>query len=650
MAIIPATAVTEAQINQAILAWLETREDADRWRDFYVGSTSRTIIEAVSGVASFLRYQAWAARREASPLTAKLDTSIRAAAYLVGYPVNRRKAARLNITVTNNSGSDATLNLGRTVIGTIEGRKVSVIKSVESQSVANSSTATIECAVGEWKQASSDTVTYEDFSEFGFTIDDDVIYVDNELLEIRNGESLYVFNTSNTPVTGTWTRYIEDMDRGIVCVKTGISSIVVTFGSDEFGQRIESTSVSADYLQIIPRTSGDAPVEYSIGSFTAENNVLPEGFEATGLELVTREIPEDDSEKIARILPGYFASRRRMVTPADHEALINSIGGIHDSKFSPGICQRLVSISSDTFERIADGGTLANNQWRINTQRTEIQVQVATENTTLSGLTSVDSLFIDNSEFMVSSQSYSDPIHTITVTKEDSSLPIVGSTSTISIVDGDSPEAEEYKIFHPTSRSCNSATPSGNWIRAGDIKCVNVMSYIRGTGDSYDVSEPVSGTNHRIDITPADTDMFELDMMSFVRKHQIVGADLDFRYGVPVYLDIRVLVTVNQAVDQVYEDAIRRYIRFQVEKQCFKLGGSFNPAQLTSDIKDHPSIRDCWLSRPYEFRSLSWLGFFYPRTDRIQIIQTQDIDSNTSWFMNLDENNMPTTNDGYSLT
>ena len=352
MAIINPRSLTPEQIQADITAWL----DANRvgWRDRFPGSHGTTLIELLAGKGAFQAYQARSVTRENNLDTARLTTSIRGFSYTFGYVINRRKAARISVTLANSTGSD--IPLARTNnIGLIAStsRKVSLIEDTTIR--ANESTR-VDCVVGEWKSSDPVDITDEDFYEYEFIHPSNVNFVDNELVEVHT--NLGKVNT---------VRYIEDMgghpdptvssetseDELSVAVLTAINSIIVTFGSENLGRRVKAGDgqVSIRYVDVSPiqggEDTGDVTTVYNLDNFQ-RSSTLPDGLTVTGLQLISREVPEDNIGKVKRIVPGYFASRRRMITASDHESVILGYDQIYDAKYAD---QKICSINPDDTDR-----------------------------------------------------------------------------------------------------------------------------------------------------------------------------------------------------------------------------------------------------------------------------------------------------------
>lgn len=317
MYIIDYQSLSEEEIKADLINYIKGQPDGKRWLDFFDGSHGQTILELCSGIGALLSYQASANRRETNLLTAKLKSSLYSIAYTMGYPVNRKLCTKVRLTVTNQGKEIYWLR--DIPVGYFKGSPVVLLKD---QAIP-SGLSTIECVIGEWKHQTFRITEYEDYLQIPVELDTDIEYVDNELVEV---------SLNNKPVT--LTRYPEDMESDNLVIKTLINHIVIMFGSSILGQPAKINDVlSISYLQIRPRSDVESAISYTLRDLQIDQQL-----ECSRVDLIRREQPEDDLLKLSRVIPGYFASKRRMVTPSDHEAIVTSYAGVRDSKFAKGIC------------------------------------------------------------------------------------------------------------------------------------------------------------------------------------------------------------------------------------------------------------------------------------------------------------------------
>lgn len=310
--------LSEDEIKADLLKFIEGQADGAKWLDYFGGSHGTTILELCSGIGALLSYQASQNRRETNILTAKLKSSLYAMAYTLGYPINRKLSAKVELTL-NNPSPNPVYWVRDIPIGYFSGSPISLLHTQQLEPGLNK----VECVVGEWKNFTTSIREYQDHYQLKIPLNHDIDLVDNELLEV-SVDGLRV----------NYTRYLEAMDQNTIAINTQLNHVVLTFGSSNFGRPIQiNSSVSVDYLLLKETTVSDPAQAYTLA-----NLQIDQTFECSGVKLIRREQPADDLQKIARIMPAYFSSKRRMVTPTDHEAIVSSYAGVQDAKFARGIC------------------------------------------------------------------------------------------------------------------------------------------------------------------------------------------------------------------------------------------------------------------------------------------------------------------------
>lgn len=312
------TTMTEQEITDQLLAIIKAQPDGDKWLDYYSGGTGTTLLRMLTAAVAFLNYQVVATRREASPLYNQLRSSIMAAAYTFGYPVNRRVAARVKLTMRNTG--EPTFWPKDVPLGYWGGIPVSL---VEDASIP-AGTFEVEAVLGDWVRQTTTVETDADWYEHVLPIDVDIDRVCNENVHVlKDGEKLSL------------SRYVEDVTDAKVIQRQTISSISFLFGSAALGIPVTKGSViDVQYLQLSPIKTYEGFV-FETTSFSPSGSLALEGF-----SLVKRETPEDSNDKVVKLLPGYFAAKRRMVNPADHVALVKSYPGIISAAFAQGVCTK----------------------------------------------------------------------------------------------------------------------------------------------------------------------------------------------------------------------------------------------------------------------------------------------------------------------
>ena len=529
MAVINPESITEQQILANINTWLQTRESGSGWDATFAGANGTTVVELFGGSLAFLSYQARAARRESNSMTAKLQSSIVAISFTFGYPINRRRAARLVVRVTNTTSKQIAIPSTPLGHSGVPARPVSVLSSnvgtIDNPgSIPAGASVNLLCAVGEWVEFNTEAQrTYTDrgpivsedtnFSEIDIPVlaGRDILDIDNEAVELR------VNNTTDDDSVINLTRYLELMNDDPIsaCIKTHINSLVILFGvrggdsSPLFGEPSLGRPFDARYLLLPSQLGTDSDTFGIFGSAVT-------GLRVDSVSIQDRERPADSIEKVARVMPGYFAAKRRMVTPSDHQAIILSYPGILDAAVEAGTC--------------------------------------ATRN--------------------------GDPL-------------------------------SEETIWDETR--CTAA--GGVWRdRVFDEGCLNVVSYILAKvgdigvltkGDLNIAGDPEAPA----ELNDRDTDGEE-KLEAYLRDFQGLNSELLFRIGIPVDLNINIAIRTTGILSTSEKEALEAHVDTSILSQCFKLGGTFDISELTSDVGGYKHVQSSILQTPRNNKRLSWLGYF----------------------------------------
>ena len=357
MTIFRESSISEDKILQDIRSYVRTRPDGSKWLDYFDGSTGATLLELLSGFGAFLAYQARSSRQESNLLTAKLKSSIYAAAYTFGYPINRKQSALLEITGTISSTNYATVRsafmseynryiVNFLPIGYINGYPISFPLSYNLESkvpITHDPIVLDDLLVGEWKYhvhtVANDTAFYEVNIPVTIpieNIDNNEVYVTHN----RGGSNTVGSDiiTGGVTINTRLTKFIENIDgtsgNETVLIKTLVNNITIMFGSDAIGFKVNTGDIILiRYLEIKEQLAEESP-DFSLANLRLEDDRLT----ASNVAVQRRQTNEDDLTKIVKVIPGYFAARRRMVTPIDHESIVNSYPAVRDSKFAANEC------------------------------------------------------------------------------------------------------------------------------------------------------------------------------------------------------------------------------------------------------------------------------------------------------------------------
>jgi len=307
--------VSRTQILADLNAFVDTREDAQVWRDYFKAGAGSTVVELHAGIGAFLSYHAMAARRDTLLNYARLRSSIYGIIDNLGYPPNRKSAPTFEI----KADIKETMFWDRTVpIGTIRGMSVSLLKS---EHLLKGKNQILQCVGGDWLQVDQTSDNNLPWAEFRYAI--------NDTDTIANGHVEVYIGNVQVPIT----RYPEELEQGNVLIKTLFDNVSLIFGDGTLGRQARNSEVvELHYVE----TSVEPESGYALDAFVTDRSLIV----ATDLTVLDPGAPADSLLKLTRIGPGYFAAKRRMVTTSDHEYLIMSYPGIESAKVNPGYCSQ----------------------------------------------------------------------------------------------------------------------------------------------------------------------------------------------------------------------------------------------------------------------------------------------------------------------
>jgi len=90
--VISPKAMSFEEIRSQLIAYIESRPDQERWKDFMSSSAGTILVELLAGMGAFMSYHSIGARRESFIDTALLTSSIYNMSIMLGYNVNRKSA------------------------------------------------------------------------------------------------------------------------------------------------------------------------------------------------------------------------------------------------------------------------------------------------------------------------------------------------------------------------------------------------------------------------------------------------------------------------------------------------------------------------------------------------------------------------------
>lgn len=306
--ILQPSSVSYEQIRQDLLDYVQSKPDYDAWKDFFEGGAGVTNIELQAGLGAFLSFHAYMSRRESHLFYAKLRSTIYGIADILGYPINRMEAGKLKLKIT----CDSSFFWDRDVpIGNLNGVPLSLLNSTHFNIGLNDGTGDgIDVVFGEWQSYSTTISGDIDFNEVELLLED-VDRADNVNFEVRVNDIL----------TDT-TKYVEAMGPTNILQKTLSDRILIVFGDDFFGLKAHNNDdIDIDYVYVHDVT------DYSISKIRLDlDGEITDGVSVNPL------LVADSTRKVTIVAPGYFSSKRRMVTNSDHEYIVLSYTGIVSAK------------------------------------------------------------------------------------------------------------------------------------------------------------------------------------------------------------------------------------------------------------------------------------------------------------------------------
>lgn len=332
---IPANIMSESQIRDQLMAIVEAQPDDSRWKDWFTGGNGATLLDMMTALGAFLNMSATTARRESNPLYGKLASTVYAAAALFGYPINRRQCATFELTV-NNPGNSY-FNNRTDPIGFFNGSPISL---AESQQIPEGQ-STLVCVLGQWHSESYTSTEATEYFEYEVQTTVDMPYVCNQNVQLYVNED-----------PKTLTPFIEDLMDNSYVLRTYIDKLSVMFGGTSAGVPIKKGDVvRVDWLEIKATASDSGTAIYDASTWQGVDPLL-----FVNVVTTRRETPQDSLYKVTRLLPTYYASKRRMINPNDHEAVLTSQPGMLSSKYAYGICSNNPLFNPDQSSCEATGG------------------------------------------------------------------------------------------------------------------------------------------------------------------------------------------------------------------------------------------------------------------------------------------------------
>lgn len=287
-------------VKEDLETYLQSLPDYDSWRDFFESGAGTTVIELMGGIGAFLSYHSISSRRESNINTLHLYSSAVNIANILGYPVNRRVAPQVELTIT------VTEDVFWDRLDPIAYYGELPVCLETSQQLLTGVDNVVTAVVGEWKEYDYTAAESVDFARL--LIQDES--VDNSI------NSRVVLTINGLPV-GLAVHAVDALPTQVVC-RTHPDGALLLFGDDVITKKLRKNNIlKVTYIS----TQGKLGVvlsvvdlAMSVGSLTAISTLDPGS-------------DRDSLRKIVLLAPGYHSTSRRMVTIPDHAAIVKGFSG-----------------------------------------------------------------------------------------------------------------------------------------------------------------------------------------------------------------------------------------------------------------------------------------------------------------------------------
>lgn len=237
------------QIKADLQAYLESKPDAAKWKDFFDSQVGTTIVEMMSGLGTMLKYDAIVSRREAFPRYAENRSSVVAYAESVGYSVFRGRNEVLKLTIVPNFTGVLTKF---SIIGAVKDQDLVILENVVvNDGVQLDVTAVIGVLKGEQLQATAVSPT-----SFRFTQPK----VSKDLRILLNTTEVVISERILDLINGKWA--VQSNAFGSVDVMyLNLDSFLVQF--------VTGDSINLEYIELKNLDYTDTDVVFNLGTLVS---------------------------------------------------------------------------------------------------------------------------------------------------------------------------------------------------------------------------------------------------------------------------------------------------------------------------------------------------------------------------------------------
>lgn len=320
--------VSFEKILQDLQRYVQSLPDYARWKDFYRSSAGTTFLELLAGAGAYLSFHSINARRESYLDTATLKSSVYNIATTLGYEPNRKTAPVFRIHLLKDSRlydnyNGFTWPYREVPIATYEGYNLVTMDTITVTRKSEMAGKVFDICMGDWSKQEFTVEETKPFLKL-FVTDNGI---DNSLDHIAVVVKQAGNSMATTPLKGV--RFAEEMvppDSAYkVLIRSTYDGAMLVFGDGTFGYKVGAGDiVQVNYLSTVGRPAVSVSTESlrEAIQWTGDASWIAEFIDY--IEVLSPGYADDSLDKLKSIASGYFAAKRRMLTVADHNAVLMS--------------------------------------------------------------------------------------------------------------------------------------------------------------------------------------------------------------------------------------------------------------------------------------------------------------------------------------
>jgi len=295
MSILNPISLTEEQIRDELVAYIQSQPDYLVWKDFLEDSTGQALIQLLAGWGALINYRTDSARREVYLQAARRKSSVYLIASMFGYNPGRRLAPVIEADITFSSDS----NISKyTPLATVSDQ----FFSLKEFTTFNTGITKATLYLGEWQSevvTITETVDYYTYILNVEGIDNDLVDVYINDIKLDMIEFTEELNTSSKVLVQTYYR----------------GGIKLTFGDGFLGKKV----VANDVLRI----EYFATPGYYYNLSQLPISALSPADSIGNIDIKTLGAEDEIIAKVKALASRYYAALRRGVTLPDNVVILN---------------------------------------------------------------------------------------------------------------------------------------------------------------------------------------------------------------------------------------------------------------------------------------------------------------------------------------